>query len=568
VHTSIATPTLQYSDTGDSQSTIRDYRQHGNTNTNTSGFGTDTSNQSRSTRSGSNSGYTYTDDDSFDADSAEVEEALNLIDDELDQTEETLSQWSRAPSSTASSAVSGYTGAGTTFSTGLDITAPTVDRNRLSSITERTESYTTRPLSSSGSSSYGRSDVYHSRYTTDPGSTILSTTDYTYPLAPPPGRRARDLIAKYESSGSEVSSTSLASPSFLGHSRTASAPTGPRSLSPTKGSQTSYGYSTTYGNTGYGYSSRPGSPSKYSQTPTQSQSSDYTPSILSSTTRPTTSLGTYTPRTPFTATSASVLSRTTATSVQSPYQSSSSGESTVTGRPYSVANTYTSVGGPYASTVGATSYTGVTGTGTPYTGSSYTTSLPSATGSVSGASASSYTATNTTYTNLTNPTTASLRQPQQPASTLRSPLTSVRNIVAAWKDRTPLSKRKSGGIDTRKTSPSASSSALGSDLGTEYVSEYVSEFASEFAPRDMDEGLFSLRRRAERGTARLREQATGLRDPLETPRKASSGSNLGSGLGVNVPPPFDMSELGSSHGSQEVKYPFSLQGNQSADVNT
>jgi hypothetical protein len=127
------------------------------------------------------------------------------------------------------------------------------------------------------------------------------------------------------------------------------------------------------------------------------------------------------------------------------------------------------------------------------------------------------------YTQTTaTPPVASLRRPQ---TSPRSPLTSVRNIVAAWKERTP---------------------ALGSDKnknGTAAVSA-----PSPLAEGDSSEGLFSLRKRAERGEARLREQITG--SMYETPRR-SSGSG-GSG-GAVVPPPFDMAELsGFARGSQEV----------------
>ncbi|TFK53121.1 hypothetical protein OE88DRAFT_1807017 [Heliocybe sulcata] len=130
-------------------------------------------------------------------------------------------------------------------------------------------------------------------------------------------------------------------------------------------------------------------------------------------------------------------------------------------------------------------------------------------------------------------TASSLRRPQ---TSPRSPLTSVRNIVAAWKERTPLGN-KTGKAPASVTSGGSARSGQG-------------------------EGLFSIRRRAERGQARLREQALGSGrsgDPTsygtvgagqgEADPRSTSQSISESAL---LPPPFDIAELGVyARGSQE-----------------
>jgi hypothetical protein len=113
------------------------------------------------------------------------------------------------------------------------------------------------------------------------------------------------------------------------------------------------------------------------------------------------------------------------------------------------------------------------------------------------------------------PTRSSLRRPQ---TSPRSPLTSVRNIVAAWKERTPSLGKKS----------------------------------------PQREGLFSLRRRADRSSRNMEQDAIknlGQKhgslighDRVATPRSESSNLST-SGL---IPPPFDAAEFANMSGSQEV----------------
>jgi hypothetical protein len=511
-HTDTPTPYSETESTSTATATAAHYRRHA--------------------RARSEAAYTYTADDSF-SDSAEVEAALAAFDDDVTETEETLSHWARAgPRSQTTTPSLG--GASTRF-------------------TERTAD--TRSVGSSGSSSYGRPGVYHSRYTTDPGaSTILSATDYTAP----PARRAGDLIAYFESASEASTPSSLA-----GHSRTASVPIGPRSPSPSK-------YGSSYG--GYGYRSRPGSPSKFSGTVSPPSSSLMSPtsSVLSPSVRPTSSLGTYTTtRSPYTATSAFTRTSPYAGSISGSNSGGSSSGSTA--RPLSAAGTYTSV--PYTATSAPYTTTSApyTTTSAPYTAASVpytatsapytaTTSPYSATSSPYTTMTSPYTTTTSPYTATTSPYTATsafttslptntsatsytassytatatsiapLRRPQPPTpADARSPLTSVRNIIAAWKERTPLSERKAARAESTL---SVNSSTL---------------------TTTSEEGLFSLRRRAERGSIRRQAAAsTTSLDTDETPRKPSGAR---SSSGVNLPPPFEISELGGPKTDQEVCLP-------------
>ncbi|KAF8122008.1 hypothetical protein EV363DRAFT_1301434 [Boletus edulis] len=105
-----------------------------------------------------------------------------------------------------------------------------------------------------------------------------------------------------------------------------------------------------------------------------------------------------------------------------------------------------------------------------------------------------------------SPTVSPLRRPQ---TSPRSPLASVRNIVAAWKERTPaLGKAKSS---------------------TE----------SSVSPVIKPDGVFGLRRcasRVERGQQHASENTGDGHNPPTTPQ--SVNSNI-------IPPPFDIAELGA-----------------------
>ncbi|KAF9233907.1 hypothetical protein BU15DRAFT_79651 [Melanogaster broomeanus] len=118
-----------------------------------------------------------------------------------------------------------------------------------------------------------------------------------------------------------------------------------------------------------------------------------------------------------------------------------------------------------------------------------------------------------TDTSNITPTVSSLRRPQ---TSPRSPLTSVRNIVAAWKERTP---------------------SLGKPQ---------SSTESTVSPPTKIEGLFSLRRRASRAENRPRERASGSRPSLENVNNGNNYPTTPKSVSSSIiPPPFDMTELGA-----------------------
>ncbi|KAH7910920.1 hypothetical protein BJ138DRAFT_1151897 [Hygrophoropsis aurantiaca] len=118
-----------------------------------------------------------------------------------------------------------------------------------------------------------------------------------------------------------------------------------------------------------------------------------------------------------------------------------------------------------------------------------------------------FTASRSATTNLT-PTASSLRRPQ---TSPRSPLTSVRNIVAAWKERTP---------SLAKTAKSSTESVT--------------------SPPTRGDGLFSLRRRAERGENRLRENAIAGKNSAEGLNGNGRPTTPKSVASSIIPPPFDL----------------------------
>ncbi|KAI0649912.1 hypothetical protein C8Q79DRAFT_355651 [Trametes meyenii] len=449
--------------------------------------------------------YAYSDENSLE-DVAEVEAALSLVDDEIANTEDALTEWSRGSSSVGTS--TSYTGQYSATSSATPATylsgeyrslAETLlDRERrvLSTISEHTEN-PSRPNSfaQSGSGQGSRPNThysinsgdnrrsvnlddrtspalqsYHARAATDPSGVPTGHTPGR--VVNVPGRRAGELIAFFEE---KQTVSGRDSPRLLGHTRTLSAPMGPRSPAPRSpspytttmsqsmstfghtASTTGYGYGSTtgYGTSTYGYSSRPSSPTK-SKSGSSVSSSGPMSSLLSPPPRGPTSL-----------------------SADSRFPPTSSGTFSQT---RSGTDTFT-------------------GTGPTTTGSYTNTNTFSSSG----------------FTTTATPTASSLRRPQ---TSPRSPLTSVRNIVAAWKERTP-SLGKS--IRSNNTSPSPT----------------------------QGDGLFSLRRRAERGNARLRDRAFGGVDETGRPiegggydaEMSTSGDASQSASGV-LPTAFDLSELG------------------------
>ncbi|KAI9434816.1 hypothetical protein H4582DRAFT_2112483 [Lactarius indigo] len=196
-------------------------------------------------RSGSDL-YTYSEDDTI-RDAAGVKAALSALDDELDQTEDALTEWSRGSSATPFPYLSGSASSPSftaTTSGYIPFTNTLRDGRILSTIMVRTENLSSRPTSHNlsvprfrpVSDAIRRSGIsIHSRGVTEPG-----------PSANTPSRRTGDLIAFFKD---KLSSGAV--------------PADPRSPSPY--TQTSQSIPT-FGSTTYGYGSsaglRPSSPSK------------------------------------------------------------------------------------------------------------------------------------------------------------------------------------------------------------------------------------------------------------------------------------------------------------------
>jgi len=160
--------------------------------------------------------------------------------------------------------------------------------------------------------------------------------------------------------------------------------------------------------------------------------------------------------------------------------------------------------------------TGVTGTYTAArTQGSYTSTTSS--DSYSGGSGNFSGLTDSYNTSSTATPTSGLRPP----AATRSPLSTVRNTINAWKESKPAKRDEK--------------------------------------PAENGDGLFSIRRRAERGSIRLRDHALrGSRgahsEPVERELPATPKTGTGTTSGF-LPPPFDVSDLGSyanAGGNQEV----------------
>ncbi|KAG6890494.1 hypothetical protein C0992_000986 [Termitomyces sp. T32_za158] len=342
----------------------------------------------------------YTDSNSID----EVEATLNDLDEQFEHTEQALTEWSQGSSSHPSYTSGSYSGTGTftgtgytgspsyvslpTFSQRSAATPPPDPRMRLSKISERTEE-SSRPVSGTFSAA-GAARPANPTPDAFRRSALLSGTSShsrmsTDPGLPPPGRTG-ELIAVFETSS--------------GHARAASTP-GETASSPL--------YSTSYG-----YSSRPSSPSKTSASYTATDTRPTGLSFLSPVTRPSTSMsgdGTFLSTAP-----GGTFTRTTGSYITP---------------------SYTQSPGTVSHTTRTETDTTFTGTDTPtYTGTDTRTFT---TDTRTRADTRTYT---NTFTDTSVTPTSTLRRPQQASP--RSPLTSVRNIVALWKERTPSIKRPAG----------------------------------------------------------------------------------------------------------------------------
>ncbi|KAF8892923.1 hypothetical protein BD779DRAFT_1131471 [Infundibulicybe gibba] len=437
----------------------------------------------------------YTDDNSID----EVEATLNDLENDLDNTEQALSEWSHSTGPTPTYTSSSYTGSPSYLSLPSLVpqrAAPIVSdpRMRLSRITERTEE--SRP--NSGAFSMGGT-VRPASATPDAfrRSALLAGTSShsrgsTDSDLPPPGR-ANELIAVFETN----------SP---GHTRTASAP-GARSPSPYFASQTttnlpsatSYGYGSS---TGYGYGSRPSSPTK-----SRSGTSGFL-SPLSTTME--SRFRTLSP--------AATESRLGTGSYLSP--------STYTAPPSTFSNTNTNTNTNTDTNTNTNSYT-ATNTGAP---STFTNTLTANSNTYTGTADNTFTNTGTytvgsgTFTGTSTTPTSTLRRPQ---TSPRSPLASVRNIVALWKERTPATGRSTG----KSFAPGSSTS--------------ISP-----PPTDTD-GLFGIRRRAQRVGARLRETGQAARGDPITPTRGDVGDDM-SIRSTGLPPTFNAADFTAYTQSNEA----------------
>ena len=301
-----------------------------------------------------------------------------------------------------------------------------------------------------------------------------SSPDHTFPL---PGR-LNQLRAVFESQ-SPAGPSAASTPSF-------------RSSSPLFGN-TSQTSGTVHGNGSTSYASRPSSPSEAG---TGSSGSYTGPYLLSPPfTRPTTTSGfrSTTSATTRTGTESSISPSYTATT---PYTATSSNIATPS---------YTATP-PYTATVTPSAFSGTnfntwsnvnTRTRTGYTTPNLTSNTYSDTGTF-------------TRTSVTPP--SGLRRPQ---TSPRSPLASVRNIVALWKERTPSAAR-----------PGEKSAA---------------ESVSSVSPSVDTDGLRGVRRRVEGARARLRETRA-VSNPPVTPTRLE-GDSTDNGRNNLFPSGIDTSEL-------------------------
>ena len=433
----------------------------------------------------------YSDDNSLD----EVDATLNNLDEEFDDTEHALTEWSdsytsgRPTNSTGTRTFAGsysgtYTGSPSfvslpTFSPRSPFPQIVDSLARLSRITEVTEE--SRPASIAVSATnflrptnptpeglrrsalLGGGSASHSR------ASLESGPDPTLPL---PGR-LNELRAVFESQ-SPAGPSAASTPGFRSSS--------PMFGTTTQTSVTGYGYGST------SYTTRPSSPTKSGS----GSSGSYTgPSLLSPPlTRPTTTSG-------FRSTASPATRTGTETFISPSYTATP---------PYTATSSYTATPS-YTATVTPSAFSG-TNSNTwsnvnTQTRTGYTTPNPTS---------NTYSDTGTfTRTSITPP--SGLRRPQ---TSPRSPLASVRNIVALWKERTPAAARPG-----EKSAP---------------------ESVSSVSPPVDTNGLRGVRRRVEGARALLRE-ARAVSNPPVTPTRVEGDSTDNNGRSNPFPPGIDMSEL-------------------------
>ncbi|KAG1873071.1 hypothetical protein DFJ58DRAFT_409880 [Suillus subalutaceus] len=459
-------------------------------------------------------------DDSF-GEHAEVEAALTDfdLDAEINATQDTVSQWSSSrPSYTSLSTSTPYSGTGSYTGTSASYSADTAtatgthftrDPRVLSTISERTE-HPSRPTSfaqnrlsahrlSTISNPHARSAVESpvnaNRLSTHSQGHTRGATDL-----PTTSRRTGDLIAFFEDRAGTPSKEKERNTSpFLPTTQST-----PHLGSTTGYTSTGYGYTTGFTSTGYGYTTGTGT-GGYTTT-------GYTTSRPSSVTK-----------------SRSDDSRSTVST-------SSGGGGTDLSLSSLLSPPVRGLGTP-TGTYGGSGTATATGT-TQLSPSDFASTFSSAFGVARGRQ------DDTTPTRQTQTALRRSTVPLNEANTSpRSPLTSVRNIVAAWKERTPgLGKVKS------------ESSEGGSELSPPGASKM--------------EGLFSLRRRASRQGARGQPPVTpdknggkghvgGTNRNRENEGITSSGNNVirrrVSSTSSLIPPPFDMTDLGARENREPIR---------------
>ncbi|KAG1776463.1 hypothetical protein EV702DRAFT_335147 [Suillus placidus] len=481
-------------------------------------------------------------DDSF-GEHAEVEAALTEldIDAEINATQDAVSQWSSSrPSYTSFSTSTPYSGTesytGTSASYSADNATATGtyftrDPRVLSTISERTE-HPSRPTSfaqnrlsahrlSTISNPHARSAIESpanaNRLSTQSQGHTRGATDL-----PTTSRRTGDLIAFFEDrAGTPSKEKERINSPFLPTTQST-----PHLGSTTGYTSTGYGYTTGFTSTGYGYTTGTGT-GGYTTT-------GYTTSRPSSPTK-----------------SRSDDSRSTV--------STSSGGG---GTDLSLSSLLSPPVRGFGTPTGTYSGSGTATARTQLSPSDFASTFSSAFGVARGACVNA--SSTLTFTPLlradtlldpgrqdditpTRQTQTALRRSTAPLNETntspRSPLTSVRNIVAAWKERTPgLGKVKS------------ESSEGGSELSPPGASKM--------------EGLFSLRRRASRQGPRGQPPVTpdrnggrgnvgGSNRNRENEGITSSGNNVMrrrvSSTSSMIPPPFDMTDLGARENREPIR---------------
>ncbi|KAJ7852300.1 hypothetical protein B0H13DRAFT_1904662 [Mycena leptocephala] len=418
----------------------------------------------------------YTDSNSLE----EVEASLNDLDDEIDDTQNAVSQWS-----------SSYTGSPSFVSLPSFAGSPPPQHpaTRLSRITERTEEASSRPSSTAVRRSalpFPASPSMHSRASTEPG-------------LPPPGR-ATELIAVFEAAPVRASTPT--------HSRAASSPapgffTPAQSVAPDSYAQ---GFHSTFG-------SRPASPTKGARVTSPPTTTPLSPGR----TRP--SMSTLLSQPPISSGRTSPSGYTSATPS--------------TGFTRSETFTRTDTRNYYAYNY--------------YSNTHY-------------ADYSHYAYSHPISIRHHRAHAARIVAPPAQGSP-RSPLASVRNIVALWKERTPTRAGAGGSPKDSSSSSSSSSSKSAEKKSVEKKSDKSKSSDEHPLPAlpipTQESDLFALRARTP-SLRRLAEDASSLRRAASGSRASGNGSgslrrSVGSGAGAGaLPPALNVAELSAYAQSNEA----------------